>query len=263
MNLLSGLIPQKQEEAPVVNSNDQTLKDLQKQIDDLKKENEELKKQPATPATPETPETTPVQETPTVEDTGEIQFNSITVGGAEAKDGKNLNIEVMVKNGKKLSDGRIQHQGWQTLADAYGVPNTLEFRNWFRKNHLKGKDGWNAGKTQPFPKEITYPEGSNNTYQFDPDKFANAHDYRIPKQEKGSSNLGDLEAKKGPGTPAQASSTTHGGSFRGTINGQAFNVRSDGQKDQDAVRADLAKQLKAAGATDAQAQAAVKNAKIK
>ncbi len=179
-NLLQSFIPapkQETPEAPATNSNDQTLKDLQKQIDDLKKENEALKKKPAPVETPETAEEAEKPAT---------SFD-VEVSAEEVKDKKTeeitLTTEAPANITKKNSDGTVNFQGWNTLAKSYGVENTLEFRNWFRTEHLKNKEAaiWGAIENQNFPTTITY---NNKTYTFNAETFKNPIDTNDPTKNK-------------------------------------------------------------------------------
>lgn len=262
-NLLQSFIPAPKTEtpeAPATNSNDQTLKDLQKQIDDLKKENEALKKKPAPVETPvEEPK---VEVDNTVKDAGEIKFNTITLGEQAEEPDKVLTTEVGVPKGKKKTNGDVDYYGWNTLTNAYGVPNTKEFRNWFRQKYLNGDDVWKAG-TQNFPTEINYPEGSDTKYEFNKGKFLEKPlDTHHPTNKGSGVKEGNTQKQVKKGHAAQAGYTTHGGSYTGTVNGKTYTVRSDGQKDQTAVREDMSKQLQNKGLTKEQADNAVKNAKI-
>lgn len=266
MGWVNQFIPQPQETpvAPTPNNNDQTLEDLQKQIDELKKENEELKNKP----TKEVKETEEPKEPEKPKDSSEISFKKEVTEGQEAKEGEALTTPAMVKFGKKLADGRVQFQGWQTLADSYGVQNTAEFRNWFRQNHLKGldKDIWQPGVVQNFPTEINYPEGSDKKYSFDPDKFANAHDYHTPNG-KSNVRVGNLAERKGPGTAATEGKTTYTGTVKASVGGKTYSSSAqseiaDENTAHSKIKAAMIQDLISQGLDKKQAEAVVANAKM-
>lgn len=139
------------------------LEDLKNEIEELKKENEELKKEPAKLEDPTKVETTKVE----VDDNFDVEATAEDVVKEEETE-QALTTEAVVNKGRKRADGKVEYQGWQTLTNAYGVPNTKEFRNWFRQNHMNGKDIWEIG-TQNFPTKITY---NGQEYTFNGDKFA-------------------------------------------------------------------------------------------
>lgn len=264
VNFLQGLIPQpKVPTQPTVNPLQDDLDDYKKKIEDLEAEIEELKKKdPETPVEPKKPTETP--------DSSEISFKKEVTPGQEAKAGEITTIPAMVKFGKKLPDGRVQFQGWQTLADAYGVPNTEEFRNWFRINHLKDLKTaiWEPGKIQNFPKEINYPEGSDKKYAFDPDKFANAHDYHRPDGQNHNIKVGDLTEQRGPGTPATEGKTTYSSTVTATVDGKIYRSTAsiDNAENETTAKNKLKQQmiqdLVSKGLKEEQARNAVANAKI-
>ncbi len=109
--------------------------------------------------------------------------------------------EVNVKKGYKRN-GTVHYWGWKTLANAYEVPNTKEFRNWFRETYLNGNDIWTAGATQHFEKEITF---NGKTYDFNKATFeAEALDTHTPRKgQKGSASHGGTN-KRETVTPAVA-----------------------------------------------------------
>lgn len=269
MNWINQLIPQREYTPATVQPQDNNpfakeLEDLKKEIEELKAENKKLKNKPA--------ETDPEVEEPETEkpkDSSEISFTKDVTEGQEAKEGETLTTPAMVKFGKKLADGRVQFQGWQTLADSYGVQNTAEFRNWFRQNHLKGldKDIWQPGVVQNFPTEINYPEGSDKKYSFDPDKFANAHDYHTPNG-KSKVRVGNLAERKGPGTPATEGKTTYTGTVKATVGGKTYSSSAksevaDENTAHSKIKAAMIQDLISQGLDKKQAEAVVANAKIK
>lgn len=261
MNWINQLIPQREYTPATVQPQDNNpfakeLEDLKKEMEELKAENEKLKNKPA--------ETVPEVEEPEKEkpkDSSEISFQTETTGAEEAKEGKLLTTEAKTNIIKKRSDGKVNYQGWTTLANAYGIPNTESFRNWFRKEHLQGKNIWEVG-TQNFPTEITYPAGSNNKYTFNGDKFATPLDINDPKK-KGNVSTANMAAKRGEGTPAKEGTTTHSGTVSATIGGKSYSATSRGKASQDEVRKDLKTKLINNGVSADEAEKAIKNAKIK
>ncbi len=289
LNWLTQLFPQKQ---PTVDETNP----FAAQLEELKAENEELKKkleqkqpspEPVKPngevpsgevVTPDPgkgnveplPLTNPegVQvETETTPDASEIKIKTVTTQGVEAKEGELLTTEVKVPKAKKnSSDNSIEYHGWNTLCNSYGIPNTREFRDWFRQKYLNGNDVWKSNTAQNFPNTIVYPEGSQNKYEFNKGKFLEAPlDKHFPKA--GTSNVkeGTTKAIRGEGTPAQAGKTTTTGSISATINGKTYTATAthEGANGEQTVKNELIKELVSKGLTQEQAQKAIKNAKIK
>lgn len=254
MNFLQSLIPAPKEAPaaqPETNPLQAELDKLKEEMEKLKKENQDLKNKPAE-------EKPKVEEPKKAEDNSEISFNTETTGAEEAKEGKLLTTEAKTNIIKKRTDGKVNYQGWATLANAYGIPNTEDFRNWFRKEHLQGKTIWGVG-TQNFPTEITY---KSQTYTFNGEKFATPLDINDPKK-KGNVTTANMAAKRGEGTPAKAGTTTHSGTVSATIGGKSYSETSSGKGSQDEVRADLKTKLITRGVTADEAEKAIKNAKIK
>lgn len=259
LDFANQFIPQPTENtAPDTNPFASELEDLQSQLEDLRAENERLKAQ-QTDAPP--PAVEPDDNPDDVDtDTSEISITPITTEDTEATEGDLLTTPAVVRKGKRLSDNRVEYQGWQTLANAYGVPNTRDFRNWFRKEYLDGKDTWNVGTTQNFPTKITY---KGQEYTFKAETFATAADYHTPSSGGGEVSTNNMGERRGPGKPAQKGSTTYSGTVTATVGGKTYTARVNGQASEDAARTALMNSLTGQGLTSDQASSAIRNARVK
>lgn len=169
IGLLGGLLPQQKEEAPVVNSNEQTLKDLQKQIDDLKKENEELKNK-------KTNEDPKVDNTSKNEDSTKVDPNlDVKVDAQEDFEEKELPPTTDFK--KTVSFKVSYGDNWDKIIDGYRGPNgevptaaeKKELIRQIRQKHLNSNQHnfFNTGK-QNITENIQI---GDKVFTFTPDNY--------------------------------------------------------------------------------------------
>ena len=223
---------------------------------------------PPTQPTQPTQPVTPVQPT-TPEQSYTIKIDKDTTPDQEKlhSDVKTVSVEVAapVKRGNK-----VYYQGWQTLQKAYNAPNTSNFRNWFRKEYLDGKDIWETGSqkdgpvTQHFERDIEYVDPKTKkvyNLKFNSEIFAKALDfYEIDNNTGTAPTIGNTKPNvkvtvtKIPGTE------TYKGSITVKINDKTYTASTQGHTSEKAVKDALKTELLKQGLSDSEVDKAIREA---
>ena len=165
---------------------------------------------------------------------------------------------------------KVYYQGWQTLQAAYNAPNTPEFRNWFRKEFLEGKDIWETGSkkdgpvTQHFEKEIVYEDKRHNkvyNLTFNPEIFAKALDYYIPDSNAGNApTIGNTKPNISVNITHIPGSKTYSGTITVKIGDKTYTASAKGHTSVAALKSALKTELLKQGLSDIQIDKAIREA---
>ena len=223
---------------------------------------------PPTQPTQPTQPVTPVQPT-TPEQSSTIKIDKEKTPDQEKvhSDVKTVPVEVAVP---KKEGNKVYYQGWQTLQKAYGAPNSANFRNWFRKEFLGGKDIWETGSQkngpaiQHFEREITYVDPKTKkeyNLTFNPEAFANPLDfYLVDKNDGKAPTIGNTKPNikvtvtKIPGTE------TYKGSITVKIGDKTYTASTQGHTSEKAVKDALKTELLKQGLSDNEVDKAIREA---
>lgn len=202
------------------------------------------------------------------------QSSTIKIDSEKTPDQERLNAEtktvaIPVAAPEKRGN-KVYYQGWQTLQKAYGAPNSANFRNWFRKNYLGGKDIWETGskndgaKIQHFEREIEYVDPkTKKVYKltFNPEIFAKALDfYEINNNTGTAPTVGNTKPNVKVSVTKIPGTETYKGSITVKIGDKTYTASTQGHTSEKAVKDALKTELLKQGLSDSEVDKAIREA---